>query len=101
MNKFEHNLFTQYYKVMSREYYERIGKAAILAAPHKYAWNAVLYYLQYSQSELLEVKEYIDIKDIVLYQACVTREYLRQNFEKEICESLDVDWIMIEKYVPK
>ena len=32
---------------MSREYYERIGKAAILAAPHKYAWNAVLYYLQY------------------------------------------------------
>ncbi len=77
-----------------------IGKPALLRNPQNYAWNCALYYMQFTQEELLEVKEHLDIVALIKYQTSVTRAFLRTHFEHEIDESLEVDWAMVEKYCP-
>jgi hypothetical protein len=84
---------------MSREYYISVGKPALLNNPSAYAWNNVLYYLQFTQSELLEVRDHYDVKDIIYYQSSVTRSFLKEHFIDEINNSLEVDWQTVEKYV--
>jgi hypothetical protein len=84
---------------MSREYYEKIGKETILENPPRYAWNCVLYYIQFSQDEILSVKEWIEVRELIKYQKSVTKQFLRDNFQKEIDDCLEVDWNDVDKYV--
>ena len=84
---------------MSKEFYEKIGKENILANPSKHAWNCVLYYIQFSQDEILAVKEWIEVRELIKYQKSVTKQFLRDNFQKEIDDCLEVDWTDVDKYV--
>ena len=84
---------------MSRQYYESIPRQDILSNPSKYAWNCVLYYIQFTQEEILSVKEWIDVYDIVRFQKSVTQQFLRNHFQKEIDDCLEVDWNDVRKYV--
>jgi hypothetical protein len=84
---------------MSREFYERIGKQTILDNPSKYAWNCVLYYVQFSQDEILSVKEWIEVRELIKYQKSLTKKFLRDNFQKEIDDCLEVDWNDVNEYV--
>lgn len=84
---------------MSKEYYESIGKAKLLSTPSKYAWNCVLYYIQFSQLELLSIKEWIEIPEMIKFQKSITKQFLRENFQKEIDDCLEVDWNDVNKYV--
>ncbi len=84
---------------MSREYYEKIGKETILANPSSYAWNCVLYYIQFSQEEILIMKELIEVRELIKFQKSVTKQFLRDNFQKEIDDCLEVDWNDVDKYV--
>lgn len=84
---------------MSREYYERIGKTAVLAYPDKYPWNCVLAYIQFTCDELLSVRDYLDIVAVVKYQKAVTRAWLRKHFAADIDESHHIGWKHVEFYV--
>lgn len=84
---------------MSREFYERTGKAQLLANPVAYAWNCVLIYIQFTQAELLSVKNYLDIPALVKYQTCVTRAWLHEHFETDIEECHHIGWGQINFYV--
>lgn len=84
---------------MSREFYERTGKATLLATPASYSWNCVLMYIQFTQEELLRVKAYIDIPALVKYQKCVTRAWLHEHFEADIEDCHHIGWEQIEFYV--
>jgi hypothetical protein len=84
---------------MSKEFYERIGKQTILDNPSKHAWNCVLYYVQFSQDEILSVKEWIEVRELIKYQKSVTKKFLRDNFQKEIDNCLEVDWNDVNEYV--
>ncbi len=86
---------------MSREYYEKISKEKILNNPSHYAWNCVLYYLQFSQDEILSVKEWIEVRELIKFQKSITKQFLRDNFQKEIDDCLEVDWNDVDKYVSK
>ena len=77
---------------MSKEWFESLDKRDLLKNPENYPWNAVLYYLQFSQEELLVVKEHLDIPALVKYQTAATYEFLRRHFSKEIDNCLEVDW---------
>jgi hypothetical protein len=80
-------------------YYERIGKSAFMAEPSKYAWNCILYYIQFTQEELLFLREWLPIYELVKYQKSVTRSFLRAHFQKEIDESLELGWSDVKIYV--
>ena len=84
---------------MSQQYYENIPRQDILSNPSKYAWNCVLYYLQFSQEEILSVKEWIDVYDIIRFQKAVTKQFLHDHFQKDIDDCLEVDWNDVNKYV--
>ncbi len=84
---------------MSKNYYETIGKDELLKNPSRYAWNCVLYYIQFTQDELLEVKDLCDIKDIIKYQKAITYNFLETHFTTEIDNSLDIDWNDVEYYL--
>lgn len=80
-------------------YYERIGKAPLLAEPHKYAWNNVLRYVQFTQDELLILKPYLSLPELIQCQKSLTRAFLRAHFAAEIDACLEVDWRDVETYV--
>lgn len=84
---------------MSRTFYENINKLDILSNPSNYAWNCVLYYVQFSQEEILTVKEWIEVRELIKFQKSVTKKFLREHFQKEIDDCLEVDWTDVEKYV--
>ncbi len=84
---------------MSKEFYDKIGKETILENPSKHAWNGVLYYVQFSQDEILSVKEWIEVRELIKYQKSVTKKFLRDNFQKEIDDCLEVDWNDVDNYV--
>ena len=86
---------------MSKEYYDRIGKEAILTNPEKHAWNCVLYYIQFSQEEILSVKEWIEVRELIRFQKSATKLFLREHFQKEIDDCLEVDWTDVDKYIGK
>jgi hypothetical protein len=80
---------------MSREYFESISKETYLAYP----WNCVLYYIQFTQEELLSIREWLEIRGVIKYQKSVTKAFLRQHFFKEIDDCLEVDWTDVDRYV--
>lgn len=84
---------------MTSLWYISEGKTKIMANPQKYAWNCVLYFIQFTQAEILQMKDYIDICSLVRYQTAVTQDFLRANFAKEIDDCLELDWNDINKYV--
>ena len=84
---------------MSKEFYENIPKIDILRNPSKYAWNCILYYVQFSQEEILSVKEWIEVRELIQFQKSVTKQFLREHFQKEIDDCLEVDWTDVNKYV--
>lgn len=84
---------------MSKSFYDNLNKIDILSNPSKYAWNCLLYYVQFSQDEILLVKEWIEIRELIQFQKSVTTRFLREHFQKEINNSLEVDWTDVEKYV--
>lgn len=85
--------------IMSREYYQSIDKIEILTNPRYYAWNCLLYYVQFTQDEILMMKEWIEIRELIKFQKSVTKQFLRDNFQKEIDDCLEVDWTDVDKYV--
>ena len=72
-----------------------------MAEPQKYAWNCVLCFLQFSQSELLEMQEWVELRPMIQHQHSLTREFLHTHFQAAIDDSLDVDWTDVEKHVPQ
>jgi hypothetical protein len=78
-------------------YYD--DKEDILRNPANYPWNYILRYIQFSQDEILFVKEWIEIYELVRYQTSITRQFLRKHFKKDIDNSLEIDWNDVEKYV--
>jgi hypothetical protein len=84
---------------MSRAYYESVGKATIMAAPRSYAWNCVLYFLQFTCDELLAMREYIELGSMIKYQKAISRDFLHAHFQQAIDDSLEVDWVDVEKHV--
>ena len=84
---------------MSKQYYDSIPKTDILSNPSKYAWNCVLYYIQFSQDELLSVKEWIEVRELIQFQTSVTKLFLHTHFQKEIDDCLEIDWADVDKYV--
>lgn len=83
----------------AKAYYEQIGKQEMLTNPHKYSWNTVLYYIQFTQDELLHVKSHLPIPELVLYQRAITRDYLRNHFALQIEECMEISWSTIERHV--
>lgn len=86
---------------MNTEFYYKISKPLILSYPSNYAWNNVLRYIQFTQEELLSVRDWIELKELIRFQECVTHDFLREHFQAEIDMSLDIDWNDIEKYIKK
>ncbi len=84
---------------MSREYYEKINKTDIFVNPSCHAWNCLLYYVQFTQEEILLMKKWIEVRELIKYQKSVTKQFLRDNFQKEIDDCLEVDWTDVDKYV--
>jgi hypothetical protein len=84
---------------MSRKYYESINKIDILSNPSNYAWNNVLHYIQFSQDEIIYIKEWIEIPELIKYQQSITTQFLRKHFQKEIDSCLEIDWNDIYKIV--
>jgi hypothetical protein len=76
--------------------YKSIGKATVLANPGHYAWNCVLEFLQFTQAELLQVRHYICMKPFILFQECITLQFLQENFKEEIDNDLTVDWDLVK-----
>ena len=84
---------------MSTSFYENINKLDILSNPSKYAWNCLLYYVQFSQEEIIYLKEWIEVRELIRFQKSVTILFLREHFQKEIDDCLEVDWNDVKKYV--
>ncbi len=79
-------------------YYRNIPKKLLLDSPSQYAWNIALRYVQFTQSELLQVRDYYSIKDLIKFQDASTKGFIIQHFFHDVNESLDVDWDDVEKY---
>ncbi len=73
----------------------RTSAAELLATPWAWPWNIVLRVHQFTQSEILEVRDYCDIYDIVRFQAAATYDFVEQYFTAEVDASDMLDW----KYV--
>jgi hypothetical protein len=85
----------------TKTFYERLTKAEAMENPREYAWNCVLHYIQFSQEELVQLKPYLHIPKLIRYQTSLTREFLETHFAEEIDACMEVDWLDVEKYVPK
>ena len=79
-------------------YIRKTPKNDILNNPHKYAWNIVLRVMQFTDLELLSVREYCEIKDIIRFQNSASEQFLIKHFSEDIDKSLDVDWNDVKKY---
>lgn len=77
--------------------YESIPKAVILTAPHRYAWNIVVREHQFTQEELLGVKEFLDLPTLIRTQRCLTLAFLKAHFAEDIDMCLEVDWDDVDK----
>lgn len=77
--------------------YESVERTEFLATPWKFAWNIVVREFQFTQEELVAVKEYLDLPTLIRFQRCLTRPFLEAHFGAEIDACLEVDWYDIEK----
>ena len=67
-------------------------KEELLNTPHKYAWNIVLRFKQFTQEEILLLRDFLPIVELIRFQHTVTIEFLHEHFQKDIDDSYDVDW---------
>lgn len=84
---------------MSKDFYSRLNKSDIFSNPSQYPWNCLLMYIQFTQEEILLLKDWIEVRELIKYQKSVTKQFLHDNFQKEIDDCLEVDWNDVDKYV--
>ena len=80
-------------------YYKSLSKEELFKAPDNYAWNCVLYYVQFTQEELLRVREWIDIRVMVKHQKCLTRSFVHKHFSRDVDDDDLLTWEAVYKYV--
>lgn len=80
-------------------YYTSLSKEDLFKSPDNYAWNCVLYYKQFTQEELLRVRKWIDIRNMVKYQTCLTRSFVRDHFSHDVDDDDLLTWEAVYKYV--
>ena len=80
-------------------YYASLSKEDLFKTPDRYAWNCVLYYIQFTQSELLLVRDWIDIMVMVKHQRCLTRQFVSDNFLAEVNDHDLLTWEMVNNCV--
>lgn len=83
---------------MASDYYTTLKRADILASPHRFAWNCVLYYIQFTCDELLQVKDWLDIIAVIKYQQSASYRFLEIHFTDEINELSIINWDEIKTY---
>jgi hypothetical protein len=81
------------------DYYSTLTKTDIFSNPQYYPWNCLLYYKQFTQSELIAARPWIEIIEMVKYQKCCTFEFVKKHFEVEVDESDILTWEAVNKYV--
>jgi hypothetical protein len=86
---------------MSKEFFSALKKTDIFANPSHYPWNCLLMFVQFTQDELLLMKDFIEVRELIRFQTVVTKQFLRDHFQKEIDDCLEVDWNDVDKYVKK
>jgi hypothetical protein len=67
-------------------------KEELLKEPHKYAWNIVLRFKQFTQEEILLLRDFLPLVELIRFQDSVTLDFLHAHFQKDIDDSYDVDW---------
>ena len=72
--------------------YSTATKAEIFRQPERYAWNILLRVQQFTQEDLLVVREYMSLPELVRFQHAATIDFLRSHFSKEIDDCLEIDW---------
>ena len=82
-----------------KEYYESLSKTDIFAQPQNYPWNCLLYYRQFTQDELVNVKPWIDIINMVKYQRCLTRRFVHEHFQNIVDNDDLLTWEAVYSYV--
>jgi hypothetical protein len=75
-----------------QEYYTSLSKSDIFADPQKYPWNCLLYYVQFTQSELVQAKPWIDVKSMVRYQKCLTQKFVHDHFQQDVDDDDILTW---------
>jgi hypothetical protein len=80
-------------------YYCSLSKTDIFANPRAYAWNCLLYYIQFTQSELLLARTYVDIVNMIKYQKCLTRRFVHEYFADDIENCDMLSWEDVNHYV--
>lgn len=86
---------------MSYAYYSQLKKEDILKSPTSYAWNCVLRYIQFTQAELIAMKAYVELPELIRFQTSVTKAFLTAHFQAELDACLEVDSCDIAQYVHK
>ncbi len=67
--------------------------------PERYAWNILLRVQQFTEEELLHVREYISLPEMIRFQHVASMDFLQSHFSKEIDECLEVDWEYCKKWI--
>ncbi len=80
-------------------FYSMATKVEIFRQPERYAWNILLRVQQFTQEELLAVREYISLPEMIRFQHSVSMEFLRAEFSKDIDDCLEVDWEDCRKWI--
>ena len=83
---------------MTEEYYKSIAMEDIYKQPERYSWNCLLYYRQFDRAQLLHFKQFLEMPQLVKYQAAATADFLRTHFQTEIDACWEVDWSDVERY---
>jgi hypothetical protein len=80
-----------------------MDKAELLTNYQRYCWKNLLVDVQFTQEELLRVKDHFckpnstALRNMIRFQKSVTKEFLLQHFVKEIDDDEYVDWTHIQK----
>ena len=81
--------------------YEHLTKIVIFQAPHRYAWNILLREFQFTQEELLIARDYVSLPEMIRFQHAATMEFLREHYQKDIDDCLEVDWNDCANWIAK
>ena len=79
--------------------YELVTKEELFQAPERYAWNILLREKQFTQEELLSVREYLPLPEMIRFQHAVTEEFLREHFARDIDACYEVDWYDCKRWI--
>jgi hypothetical protein len=72
--------------------YGAATKPEIFRQPERYAWNILLRVQQFTEEELLSVRDYLSLPEMIRFQQVASMNFLRTYFSKEIDDCLDIDW---------